>query len=441
MTTAMVTGGLTVALMLAGASLGQEARVREQRQPVGRGRVLVMRLDGAVSPVTAEALGFAVDRAEREAYTALVIELDTPGGLESSMRAMVKRMFASQVPILTWVSPSGARAASAGVFVTMAGDVAAMAPGTNIGAATPVNLQGGMDSTLARKVTSDAAAFARTVAAQRGRSQEWAERAVREAVAASETESVDLHVVDFVAASLPELLAKADGRTWRRGEARRVLTTAGLPADRIEPSMRQRLLAVLADPSVAYLLMMLGFYGLLFELQSPGAILPGVVGGICLILAFLALSTLPVNYAGVALLGLAVTFFIAEIKVVSHGVLAAGGIISMVLGSLILFQEGGPRLPWILIGGVTMTTALFFLGIVGAGLRAQRRRVETGRETLLGARALVVARLAPAGMVQIGRELWSAVSETEAEVGSGVEVTGIDQLTLHVRPVDEEVRT
>ena len=411
-------------------------------QPVpepGNGRVLVMRLEGVVSPVTAEAVVAAVDRAERSRYRALVIEIDTPGGLEISMRDMVKRMLASKVPILTWVTPSGARAASAGVFVTMAGDVAAMSPGTNIGAATPVNLQGPMDSTLARKATNDAAAFARTVAAQRGRSALWAEKAVRSAVAASETEAVELEVVDFVVSTLPELLAKADGRTWRRGTETRVLRVKGLPVDRIDPGFRQRLLAILAEPSVAYILLMLGFYGMMFELQNPGAILPGVVGGICLILAFFALSTLPVNYAGIALLVLAVVFFIAEVKVSSHGMLAAGGILSMILGSLFLFRAEA-RLPWIVIGGATAATAAFFLLVVGAGIRAQRLAVRTGSGGMRGRRASVVERLAPFGMVRLDGELWRAsVGEGAADVGSEVEVTGIDGLTLRVRPLSKEV--
>ena len=407
----------------------------------GAGRVLVMRLEGPVSPVTAEALISTVDRAERQGYRALVIEIDTPGGLESSMRDMVKRMLASKVPILTWVTPGGARAASAGVFVTMAGDVAAMSPGTNIGAATPINLQGPMDSTLARKATNDAAAFARTVAAQRGRSIAWAEKAVRSAVAASETEAVDLGVVDFIAGTLPELLAKADGRTWRRAETRRALRVAGLPVDRIEPGFRQRLLAILAEPSVAYILLMLGFYGLLFELQNPGAILPGVVGGICLILAFFALSTLPVNYAGVALILLAVVFFIAEIKVASHGMLAAGGILSMILGSIILFKGEGARLPWTVIGGATIATAAFFLLVVGAGLRAQRLAIRTGPQGLRGRRATVIERLAPLGMVRIDGELWRAsADEGAADAGSDVEITGVDGLTLRVRPLSKEAR-
>ncbi|HEY2956004.1 MAG TPA: nodulation protein NfeD [Candidatus Eisenbacteria bacterium] len=427
-----------LALALAAAGGASAAR---RAAPHGEGRVLVMRLEGPVSPVTAQALVAGIDRAEREGYRALVVEIDTPGGLESSMRDMVKRMLASKVPILTWVTPGGARAASAGVFVTMAGDVAAMSPGTNIGAATPINLQGPMDSTLARKATNDAAAFARTVAAQRGRSVAWAERAVRAAVAASETEAVDLGVVDFVAATLPELLAKADGHTWKRGSERNVLHVRGLPHDRIEPGFRQRLLAILAEPSVAYILLMLGFYGILFELQNPGAILPGVVGGICLILAFFALSTLPVNYAGVALILLAIVFFLAEIKVASHGMLAAGGVISMLLGSIMLFQSEGPRLPWTVIIGATLGTAAFFLLVVGAGLRAQRIPVRTGPAGLRGKRALTVERLAPAGMVRVGGELWQASAEEGVvEVGSEVEVMGVDGLTLKVRRLAKEAR-
>jgi membrane-bound serine protease (ClpP class) len=416
----------------------EEARKRAKlaAQPK-QGRVLVLRIDGPISPVTAEALAGAVDRAERESYRALVIQIDTPGGLESSMRDMVKRLLASSVPILTYVSPSGARAASAGVFIVMAGDVAAMAPGTNMGAATPVNLQGAMDSTLARKATSDAAAFARTVARQRGRNAEWAEDAVRKAVAASETEAVDLGVVDFVANSLDDLLEQADGITISRPGLELTLALSGLPRDTIKPTLRQKLLGVLVDPNVAYILMLLGFYGLLFELQNPGAILPGVVGGICLILAFLALSTLPVNYAGVALIVLAIAFFLAEVKVASHGLLATGGVVALVLGSVILFQGQGTQLSWSIILGATGATAVFFLFIVGKGLRAQGLKVTTGRKGLLGTRATAVGRLAPAGQVRIGGELWNAVSESDVEAGSEVVVTGVEGLTLRVRRAKE----
>ncbi len=409
--------------------------------PAGHGRVLAAELTGPVTPVMAEALHTAIARAESRGYAALILEIDTPGGLESSMREMVKDLLASPLPVIAWVAPSGSRAASAGVFITIACDVAAMAPGTNIGAATPINMQGPMDSTLARKVTNDASAFARTVAAQRGRNVVWAERAVREAVSASETEAVELRVVDFVAANRAELLEKCDGRTWRRGQETRTLALKGLPVDVLATGFRQKLLALLADPNIAYLLLMLGFYGLLFELQNPGAILPGVVGGICLILAFLALSTLPVNYAGVALLVLAVAFFLAEVKVASHGMLAAGGVVAMLLGSLILFRGEGVALSWTVILGATSVTALFFLFIVGAGLRAQRRKVQTGSAGLIGERAVALDSLAPVGRVMIGDTSWRAVADAPVSAGETVEVTGVEGLTLHVRTWRREGRT
>jgi membrane-bound serine protease (ClpP class) len=402
-------------------------------------RVLVLPLEGPISPVTEEALANAIDLATAKNYAALVVELDTPGGLESSMRTMVKHMLASRVPVIVWVTPGGARAASAGVLITIAADVAAMSHGTNIGAATPINMQGPMDSTLARKATNDAAAFARTVAAQRGRNVEWAEDAVRHAVAVDETDAVKLHVVDFLASSLEDLLAKADGRTWKRGSEEHTLAVRGLPSDRLEPGFRQRLLALIADPNVAYLLMLLGFYGLMFELQNPGAILPGVVGGISLILAFLALSVLPVNYAGLALILLAIVFFVAEIKVQSHGILAAGGVLALVLGSLILFRGGGGSQVSIgVIAAATLVTAGFFLFVIGAGLRAQRRGVMTGAGGLIGKRGVVVERLALDGRVRLGDEYWNAVSSQPLDAGREVEVIGVDGLLLTVRPSAKE---
>jgi membrane-bound serine protease (ClpP class) len=430
-----------VLLVLALAACGAwAAPARDRARAPGAGRVLVLRLDGPVSPVTAEALDGALRRAEREGYPALVVEIDTPGGLESSMRTMVQRLLAAPVPVITWVMPGGARAASAGVFIVMAGDFAAMAPGTNIGAATPVSMQGPMDSTLARKATNDAAAFARTVANQRGRNRVWAEQAVRQAVSVEEDEAVRLGVVDTTAATLDELLALADGHSWVRAGRTHTIAVRGLPADRIALGFRQRLLALITEPNVAYILMLLGFYGLIFELQNPGALLPGVVGGICLILAFLALSVLPVNYAGVALIVLAMVFFIAEIKVASHGVLSAGGVVALVLGSLILFQapSGGPRLSWGVIAGATVATAAFFLLVVGAGLRAQRRPVTTGAAGLVGGRGTALARLDPDGPVRVGDEIWRAVAVTPVENGDAVEITGIEGLTLRVRPLAKE---
>ena len=441
-TTTLRTAVVLVAVIGLALAVGFLLRVppahSKPRAERGEARVLLFKLEGPVSPVSSEALGAAIDRAENEGYRALIVEIDTPGGLMTSMRDMVKRLLGAKVPVIAWVAPGGARAASAGVFITMAADVAAMAPGTNIGAASPVNLQGGMDSTMAHKVTNDAAAFARTVAAQRGRNGHWAEEAVRRSVAVNETEAVALDVVDFVADSLDDLLAKSDGRTWRRGPEKRTIRVEGLPVDVLEPGLRQRFLGVIADPNVAYILMLLGFYGLLFELQNPGAILPGVVGGISLILAFLALSTLPVNYAGVALIVLAVAFFIAEVKVASHGLLAAGGIISLVLGSIILFHGEGVRVSWSIIAGATITTTAFFLIVIGAGLRAQRRAVRTGWKGLVGARGVAVDRLAPRGRVRVAGELWDAQSESNVEVGADVIIVGVDRLMLRVRPAAKE---
>lgn len=415
------------------ASLLVVAGASAQNEAAGR-RVLAVRLDGPVTPIMADILEAAVEEAESGGYAALVLEIDTPGGLVTSMREMVKQILACEVPVLTWVSPGGAQAASAGVFITMAGDVAAMAPGTNIGAATPINMQGPMDSTLATKATNDAAAFARTIATQRGRNVEWAEQAVREAHSVSETEAVELNVVDFVAGTTEELLVKSDGLVWSRGDEEKTLDLAGLPVEWMEPSFRHKLLGAIVDPNIAYILLMLGFYGLLFELQNPGAILPGVVGGICIILAFLALSALPVNYAGIALIVLGVVFFLAEVKVASHGLLGAGGVVSLVLGSIILFRGEGIRVSWGVIAGATVATAAFFMFIVGAALRAQRRRVTTGDAGLEGALGIVVARVAPRGQVRVGDELWNAVADSDIEVGSEVEITGVDRLTLRVRP-------
>jgi membrane-bound serine protease (ClpP class) len=406
--------------------------------PPAARRVVVATLTGVVSPVMDEALRDALTRADDENATALVLEIDTPGGLESSMRTMVQRLLAADVPVIAWVTPAGAHAASAGVFITMACDVAAMSPGTNIGAATPISMSGPMDSTLAHKVTNDAAAFARTISAQRGRNGVWAERAVREAVSISETEAVHEHVVDYVAGDLPDLLAKADGRTWRRGALARTLETRGAAIVRITPGFRQRLLGHLADPNVAYLLMMLGFYGLLFELQNPGSVLPGIVGGICLLLAFFALSTLPVNAAGVALIVLGVAFLVAEIKVHSHGMLAVGGTIALALGGLMMFQDVAVRvaLPVVLL--VTGTTVAFFLGIVGAGLRAGKRPVATRSAGLVGRAGIVVERLAPAGRVRFGDEVWNATADQVLDPGATVEVAEVKGLVVRVRPARQE---
>jgi len=426
---------LGAALLAAGAAPRDTAQA--PAAPAGP-RIIAARLQGPVSPVMDDVLRTALERARRDGADAVLIEVNTPGGLESTMRTMIQRLLASEVPVIAWVTPAGAHAASAGVFIVMACDVAAMSPGTNIGAATPISMGGPMDSTLSRKATSDASAFARTIAAQRGRNVRWAERAVREAIAASETEAVADSVVDFVAGTQAELLVKADGRPWRRGESVRTLRTKDAVVTRLDPDFRQRLLGHIADPNIAYILMMLGFYGLIFELQNPGAILPGVIGGICLLLAFFALSTLPVNAAGVALVILGLAFLLAEIKVASHGMLAVGGTLSLALGTLMLFRSGTVQVDLPLVIAGTALTAGFFLWVIGAGLRAGRRKVTTGLQGLVGQHGVVMERIDGTGMVRIGDELWSATATAVLEQGTAVEVVSVSGLQLSVRPLRRE---
>jgi membrane-bound serine protease (ClpP class) len=428
---------MRLALLLA-LLLGVAAAKPHPADPAAAPRVLAVRLTGVVSPLMDDILGEAIERANGGGYRALIVELNTPGGLESSMRDMVSREFTAPVPVIVWVTPSGGHAASAGVFITMAADVAAMSPGTNIGAATPISLQGPMDSTLARKAANDAAAFARTVAEHRRRSVTWAEKAVREAVAASEREAVEQGIVDFVAATPAELLEKADGRWMRRAADSTLIRVAGATVVRMEPSLRHRLLAPLVDPNVAYLLLMLGFYGILFELQNPGAILPGVAGAIFLLLAFFALSALPVNAAGLALIVLGVGFLIAEIKVHSHGLLTVGGAVAMAIGGLMLFDDRAVHVAWPLVLATTAVTVAFFAVLVTVAIRGRRGPRASGAEALLGRRAQVIERLGPRGRVRLDAEVWNAEAAAAIEVGAEVVVTGVEGLTLRVRPAARE---
>ena len=397
--------------------------------------VATIDIEGVINPVTLRLVGIAIDRAQAEGAQALVIQLDTPGGLERSMRAIVQRMMNADVPVIVFVAPTGSRAASAGVFITMAAHVAAMAPATNIGAASPVALGGGADKTMMKKIENDAVAFIRTVALERGRNAEWAEKAVRQAVAITEREAVKLKVVDLVADSIPDLLDKIDGRTVKLPKRTTTLATKGAPVRPIEIGFRDRFLNVITDPNVAYVLMMLGMLGLFFELSNPGVILPGVIGGISLILAFFAFPSLPINYAGLLLILFGIVLLVAEIKIVSHGVLAIGGIISMALGSLMLFDspEVGFRVSWWVIAPMVGATAGLFLFVVAAGVRALGQPPATGVEGLIGKTGRVRERLEPEGQVMVSGEIWRAVAEGEpVEIGGQVRIVGVDGLTLRV---------
>jgi len=400
--------------------------------------VAVIEMEGAITPVTVRLVSAAVDRAQAERAQALVIQLDTPGGLERSMRSIVQAILSSEVPVIVYVAPTGGRAASAGVFITMAAHVAAMAPATNIGAAHPVSVGGGgPDKEMMKKIENDAAAFARTIATERGRNAEWAEKAVRSSVSVTEREAVKLKIVDLVADNLPDLLAKIDGRTVKTVKGTVTLQTKDAPIKKIEVKFRDRFLALISDPNIAYILMMIGMLGIFFELSNPGVILPGVLGGISLILAFFAFQSLPINWAGLLLILFGVALLIAEIKVVSHGVLTIGGVVAMLLGSMMLFdapETGGLlRVSWfVIVPAVASTAGLVIVGL-SFGMRALYRKPTTGVSGMVGEIAVARTPLAPEGQVLVQGELWRAIAQNgPVAVGEEVEVVGVNGLTLTV---------
>jgi membrane-bound serine protease (ClpP class) len=421
-----IPGGVAALVLVAGLAVPATAAVA----PVD-----LIKIEGAISPVTVRLVETALDRARADGAQALVIELDTPGGLERSMRTIAQRMLNADTPVVVYVAPTGARAASAGVFITMAAHVAAMAPATNIGAAHPVSIGGGGDKESMKKIANDAAAFIRTIALERGRNADWAEKAVRQSVSIGEREAVRLKVVDLVAESVPDLLAKIDGRTVKTARGTVTLATRDAVVKPIEIGFRDRVLNVITDPNVAYVLMMLGMLGLFFELSNPGVILPGVIGGISLILAFFAFQSLPINYAGLLLILFGIALFVAEIKVVSHGILAMGGIVSMALGSLMLFDapDVGFRISWWVIAPTVGATAGVFLFVVSAGLRALRRRPLLGAPGLIGQTAVARGPIDHEGQVAVQGELWRAVAEGDPVAdGTPVRVVGVEGLTLKV---------
>jgi membrane-bound serine protease (ClpP class) len=423
---------LAIVAFLAGfAALLATAGPARAAQPVAS-----IEMDGAITPVTVRLLTMALDRAQSEGAQALIVQLNTPGGLERSMRSMVQTILGSPIPVIVYVAPTGARAASAGVFITMAAHVAAMAPATNIGAAHPVAVGGSMDKEMSKKVENDAAAFARSIATERGRNAEWAEKAVRSSVSATEREAVKLKVVDLVAENVPDLLAKIDGRALKTPKGSVTLATKDAPVKVIEVRFRDRFLALISDPNVAYLLMMAGMLGIFFELSNPGSVLPGVIGGISLILAFFAFQSLPVNWAGLLLILFGLVLLIAEIKIVSHGVLAIGGVVAMLLGSLMLYdapETRGIRLSWFVIIPTVGTTAGLVFFAVTMGVRALYRPSVTGSSAMVGRIGVTRTPLGPEGQVLIDGELWRAVSpDGRIEAGEAVQVTAIDGLTIKV---------
>lgn len=394
--------------------------------------------DDAITPVTRKFLSDALKAAEAEGAAAVVVQLDTPGGLLDATRDIVSDFFASPVPVIVWVAPGGARAASAGAFLTMAAHVAAMAPGTNLGAASPIQLgsaEPDSGSTLSNKMFQDTAAFARTIAERRGRNVQWAERAVREATSATEREALEARVIDFVADDMAAVLAQASGRTVTLPSGPVRLDLTGARVVERELGIRFRLLSYLANPNVATVLMMLGIWGLFFELQNPGAILPGIVGALCLILGFYSLQTFPLNFAGALLLALGALLFLIETQVPSHGLLVVGGVVSTVLGAMMLFDSPEPalRASLAVILPLALVTGAFFMVVAGLSMKTLRTRPTTGREGMVGLKGVARGDLDPKGTVDVRGELWNAVAEESTAAGQAVEVTAVEGLLLHVR--------
>ena len=405
-------------------------------------KVFTITIKDGINPAVAEFISQSIAEAEKEKAEALIINLNTPGGLLSSTRDIVTDMMASEVPIVVFVSPSGAHAGSAGVFITMAANIAAMAPGTNIGAAHPVSMQGKGDAIMMEKGTNDAAAFIRSIAAKRGRNISWAEDAVRRSEAITEKEALEQNVINLVANNQADLLSKIDGMKVELNDGSKIIHTKDAKVETLEMGLFQQVLSKISDPNIAYILMMLGFFGLLFELFSPGAIFPGIVGVICLILAFYAMSSMPVNYAGVGLIVFGIVLFLLEIKIISHGVLAIGGIISVLLGSMILFRssptENFVSLSWSVIFSVTAVSTAFFVFIVTLGLRAQRHKPVSGVNALIGKKAQTIETLNPQGHVKIVGETWNAESLSgKINENETVIVEDIKGLTLFVRSMTE----
>ena len=394
----------------------------------------LIKIDGPIGPATANYISRAIDVAAHRQNSCLIIQLDTPGGLVSSTEEIVKKFYASPVPTVVYVSPAGAKAASAGCFITLASDVAAMSPDTSIGAAHPVEMGGGkVDDVMKQKLENAYTSYIEGIAEKRGRNAEWAKSSVRESASITAKKALQLKVIEIIADDVPDLLNQLDGREVNGHE----LKTAGAKVVEINMAAREKLFQLLWRPEVMMILMLAAIYGIIGELSSPGAILPGVVGGIALILALYMAAVLPVNAAGLALIGLSVLLFIADIYAPTHGVLTFGGIISFFLGALMLFNRAEPgfRLSLTYIIPATIVTALFFIFVVSAGLRAQFLPVRVGKEILLGKIVSVVAPIgAQSGKVFVEGEYWNAVSDAPIEAGKHAEIVAIEGLTLKVKP-------
>jgi len=421
-------------------------------------RAVVFEINGAIGPAIADYIAGALAETNAEDTGLVVLRMDTPGGLAGSMRKIISAILASPVPVATYVAPSGARAASAGTYIAYASAVAAMAPGTNIGAATPVQIGGGLFSgekkkpddkqnagntdanesgdTETRKLINDSVAYIRSLAELNKRNADWAEQAVRSAASLTASAALKLNVVDLIADDVPDLLRKIDGRTATVGGKSVRLETAGLQIVTVKPDLRTQLMTIITNPNVAFLLMLAGIYGLIFEFTSPGTMLPGTIGGICLLLALYALNLLPINYAGAGLVLLGIALLVAEVHIGSFGVIGIGGVIAFGIGSFMMFHTGVPgfELSLAVVAAATIVTAVLFLLVIGMLLRSRKRPVVTGKEALLGAEGEALTWQQEEGSVRVLGEIWRARSARPLAPGTRVKVVNRDGLVLFVEP-------
>jgi len=398
--------------------------------------IYILKISGSINPAVADFVKKGIDKASGDGAACLILQIDTPGGLAESMREIVMAIFASKVPVISYVAPSGARAASAGVMITIAADIAAMAPGTNIGAAHPVGA-GGKDigGTMSEKVVNDMVAHVKSIAEKRKKNVKWVEKAVRKSISVTESEALKENVIDIVAKDMDDLIRQINGR---KIEDKGVLKLDKVKKTVLEETLRTKILKTISDPNIAYILMMIGLAGLYFELSHPGAVLPGVIGGIAIILAFFAFQTIPVNYAGFLLILLAIIFFIMEMKIASYGLLSVAGIASLLLGSLMLFESNGSDmgLSWkVLIPTLSLISG-FFVVVSGLVFKSHLAKPRTGAVGLVGEIGTVKAAIMPEGKVFVHGELWKATSKDPIETGVRVRVLRVVDLVLEVEPME-----
>jgi len=425
---AMLASGL---ILLQGSPQTLFSAEKADERPVA----YLLDVDGTINPALADYIIKGMQKAEESKASCVIIRMDTPGGVVTTTKTIIKEMINSKVPIVVYVAPSGSSAASAGALITMGADVAAMAPGTNIGAAHPVGGGGQeIEKSMSEKVINDLTAYMRGVVTKRGRNAEWAEQAIRESVSITAKEALDMKVIDLIADSVPDLLEKLDGRKIEKDSRTVVLHTKGARVERIVTGLRFKILDVIANPNIAYLLMMIGGIGILMELYNPGLIFPGVVGGISLLLALFALQVLPVNYVGIMLIILAVIMFIVELKVTSFGLLSLGAIISLTLGSIMLFETGemAMRVSWTVIIPTVAGVSAFFIFALGLVVKAHMKRPRTGGQGLVGEVGLALTELDNEGRVSVHGEYWNARSDRHIPKGERVRVVNVENLRLIV---------